>query len=94
MPTLAEEWTAKLAVWRSSGKSITAWCRENGEGYHRFRYWRHRLEKSESAKPGRFIEVRLGASPLILECNGVTIQLSSGFDATLLTDVLAVLKRM
>jgi len=94
MPTLAEEWTAKLAVWRSSGKSITAWCRENGEGTHRFRYWRHRLEKSELTKPGRFVEVQLSASPLILECNGVTIHLASGFDAALLKDVLAVVKRM
>jgi hypothetical protein len=54
MSTLTQEWTEKLAAWRSSGLSIAAWCRQSGEGYHRFLYWRRRLEASQPAPSGRF----------------------------------------
>jgi len=57
MSTLTQEWTKKLADWRSSGLSIAAWCRRNAEGYHRFLYWRKRLGGSPAAAPGRFIEL-------------------------------------
>jgi hypothetical protein len=32
MSTLTQEWTEKLAAWRSSGLSIAAWGRRNAEG--------------------------------------------------------------
>jgi hypothetical protein len=88
------EWTEKLANWRSSGLSIAAWCREHHEGYHRFRYWRQRLEGPVPATSGRFVEIKLDPSPLTLECNGVFIHLSPGFDPELLTEILALLKRV
>lgn len=94
MSALSQEWMEKLAAWRSSGLSIAAWCRQNAEGYHRFLYWRKRLEPQRSAVPGRFVELTLGhgQSPLYLECNGIYLHVDKGFDPSLLTEVLAVLK--
>lgn len=96
MSTLSQEWTEKLAAWRSSGLSIAAWCRQNAEGYHRFLYWRNRLEAQWSVPSGRFVELTLdhGQSPLRLECNGISLHVERGFDPGLLTEVLAVLKKV
>jgi hypothetical protein len=94
MTTLAEEWTEKLIAWRESGLSIAAWCRENSEGYHRFRYWRKRLEQPELNKAGRFVELNFAAAPICLECNGVYVHVAPDFDAHLLADILALLKRV
>lgn len=94
MNTLAEEWTEKLAAWRESGLSIAAWCRENSEGYHRFRYWRKRLETPKPNQGGRFVELNFAAAPICLECNGVYVHVSSDFDGHLLADILALLKRV
>jgi hypothetical protein len=88
-----EEWTDKIAAWRRSGLSIAAWCRENAEGYHRFLYWRKRLETPERPKAGRFVELSLGSAPISLECNGIYVHVSEGFDAGLLEDILSLLKR-
>ncbi len=89
---IREEWKNKIAAWRNSDLSIAAWCRENAEGYHRFLYWRKRLEAGECRQLGHFVELSLAASPISLECNGVQINISSGFDTGLLAEILVVLK--
>ena len=96
MSALLQGWMEKLEDWRSSGLSIAAWCRQNAEGYHRFRYWRKRLEAQPSAPTGRFVELTLGhgQSPLRLECNGIYLHVDRGFDPGLLTEILAVLKKV
>ncbi len=90
---LQEEWSAKISAWRESGLSVAAWCRDNAEGYHRFLYWRKRLAVPEQHQLGSFVELELAPPPLALECNGVYVHVSSGFDASLLGEVLTVLKR-
>ncbi len=89
-----EEWRNKIAAWRDSGLSIAAWCRENAEGYHRFLYWRDRLDAPERQQIGHFVELSLAAAPISLECNGIHIHVSSGFDTGLLEEILVVLKRV
>ncbi len=90
---LQDEWSGKISAWRESGLSIAAWCRDNAEEYHRFIYWRKRLGMPERQQLGMFVELELAAPPLALECNGVYVHVSAGFDAGLLGEVLAVLKR-
>jgi hypothetical protein len=84
-----QEWPAKIAAWQHSGKSIAAWCRENSESYYRFLYWRKRVTEPT---PGRFLELTLPATPISLECNGVLVHVSKGFDPGLLADILSVVK--
>lgn len=96
MSALTQEWTQKLADQRSSGLSIAAWCRQNAQGYHRFRYWKKRLESQQPVAPsGRFVELAVASSrsPLCLECNGIYLHVDHGFDPGLLSEVLAVLKK-
>ena len=93
MSALTQEWTEKLADWSNSGLSIAAWCRQNDEGYHRFLYWRRRLGDQQARTAGSFVELRLGQSPLYLECNGIYIHVDRGFDPGLLTDILSLLKK-
>ena len=85
-----QEWPAKIAAWQRSGLSLAEWCRENSESYHRFLYWRKRLVPPD---PGRFLELTLPAAPISLECSGILIHVSKGFDSGLLTEILSVLKR-
>ncbi len=96
MSSLVQEWTEKVAAWRSSGLSIAAWCRQNAEGYHRFLYWRRRLEVPQSASSGSFVDLSFGPgrSGLCLECNGIALHVERGFDPALLSDVLALLKQV
>jgi hypothetical protein len=91
MSDLKQEWTDKIAAWRSSSLSMAAWCRQHDESYDRFIYWRRRLEP-KSRQEGRFVELSLRPAGLSLICNGLTLQLERGFDPELLRDVLSVLK--
>ena len=88
--TSTQEWSDKIAAWQRSGMKLAAWCRENAESYYRFLYWRKRLAVPA---PGRFLELTPPAAPISLECNGVLVHISKGFDPRLLADILAVLKR-
>lgn len=94
MPTLAYEWTEKLADWSHSGLSMAAWCRQNGASYHQFLYWRKRLGSQQSDGPGHFVQLRVRQSSLRLECNGSMIYIEHGFDRVLLSDLLTVLKQV
>jgi len=87
--TQQEEWPAKIAAWQHSGKSMAAWCRENSESYYSFLYWRKRVT---ALAPGSFLELTVPAAPISLECNGVFVHVSKGFDPGLLTNILSVLK--
>ncbi|MDA8428881.1 MAG: hypothetical protein M0T70_06450 [Geobacteraceae bacterium] len=94
MSTVTDRWSAKISAWRHSGLSLAAWCRDNGESYHRALHWRKRLQEGDdSPAHGRFLELLPPSHPLSLECNGVVVHVSRGFDAGLLADVLSVLKR-
>ena len=84
-----QEWSSKVAAWQRSGMSVSAWCRENSESYYRFLYWRKRVTESAS---GQFMELTVPAAPISLECNGVFVHVSKGFDPGFLADILSVLK--
>ena len=88
--TSNQQWSVKVAAWQSSGMNVAEWCRKNSENYHRFLYWRKRLATPD---PGTFLELTLPAAPISLECNGVVVHVSKGFDPGLLVEILSVLKR-
>lgn len=89
MSTPTQEWSAKITAWQQSGMTLAEWCREHTENYHRFLYWRKRLAAPDL---GRFLELTAPAAPISLECNGVFVHISKGFDPGLLADILSVLK--
>jgi len=91
MLNLQRQWADKIAVWQNSGLSIADWCRQNDESYHRFLYWRKRLQPA--LRPSdRFVELTFASPALAVVCNDVTLRIERGFDRELLREVLAVLK--
>jgi len=93
---MAEEisdWPAKLSEWRMSGKSGSAWCRDNGISYYQFQYWQKKQRRaSQLVKTGQFVPLKVASTSLRIECNGIYLHVSCGFDPALLRDVVSVLK--
>lgn len=93
-PSQRQAWIDHLAHWRLSGLNGAAWCRERGIAYPVFLYWKRKLE-SKLASEGQFVEItNPEETNLILECNGITIRLSTKFDTELLKNCLLLLKRL
>jgi len=89
-PSLAE-WHDKIAAWQLSGLSMSAWCRSTGESYDRFVYWRNRLRAAAPLPVGKFLPVTCPVSTITLECRGISVQVTTGFDRYLLRDILSLL---
>ena len=87
------DWSARLSAWRISGKSGAAWCRDNAIDYDQFKYWQKKLMRPvQHVKFGQFIPLEIASTPLRIECNGVYLHISSGFDHALLREVVSVLR--
>jgi putative transposase len=97
------EWRELLADQRSSGMSVKQWCESEGISENRYYYWRKRLsEPVVSLAPAsplapRWLPVALNdATPcspgLTLRVGRVSVDVSSGFNAGLLSSVLNVLE--
>lgn len=88
------DWSARISSWRNSGKSIAAWCRDNGIGYDQFQYWLNKLERPAKLQKnnGNFVALKVASNPILVECNGSYLHLSSGFDPVLLREVISVLR--
>lgn len=94
---MAEEktdWSARISSWRNSGKSIAAWCRDNEIGYDQFLYWLNKLERPTKLKKknGNFVALKVASKPILVECNGTYLHVSSGFDHLLLREVVSALR--
>ena len=94
MPSPTVKWTDRITAWQQSGLTVAAWCRNNCVSYHSFLYWRKRLQGEKVREGGNFIKLSVAAtrSPISLECNGITVHVSAGFDPTLLRNLLSLLK--
>jgi hypothetical protein len=93
-------WKEKVKEWESSNKSTKAWCQENKIPYTTLCGWRNRLKKSNHNKvsnksTGNFIELKdqISLNPgIILEYQGVKIQLNRDFDKIVLQECLHCLR--
>lgn len=95
------EWANKIHLWKQSGKSAKAWCKENHIIYTTFLGWCKRLESEQSVDnspnslKAPFIELKNephACSGISLECDGVLIHLKAEFNASLLKRCLVVLR--
>lgn len=100
--TLREEWEARVADFRASGKTAKAWCDEHQLKLHQLWCWVRKIESSRSPKPKALSPqwVRLpmeGPSShdvLTLKVGNVALEVRPGFDPALLADVIKVLKAL
>lgn len=102
--TLREEWEARVADFRASGKTAKAWCDEHQLKLHQLWYWVRKIESTRLSKSsGKALSpqwVRLpmeGPSShdvLTLKVGNVALEVRPGFDPALLADVIKVLKAL
>jgi hypothetical protein len=97
-PKLHSRWKQNLKNWHASGLSGAAWCRQEKIAYCVFLYWCKKLEGEPNpviTQPSeRFIEISdssAGESGLTIECQGVTVLLTKGFDTEILKNCLQVI---
>jgi hypothetical protein len=97
-----EKWSARIAAWKASGKSIREFAEGEGFAISTFRWWSSRLKvmKRKAASPPRVAMARVlrTASPrldaracVFVEVSGARIAVERGFDADLLRDVVSAL---
>jgi putative transposase len=95
------KWQGLLDVQRRSGLSVKDWCASEGISTQTFYYWHKRLrDLSSVGQPmdaptwlaAALDESELPSSALTLRVGRVSVDVPSGFDAALLTSVLAVLE--
>ena len=103
------EWEPRVRDYRQSGLSVANWCALNGLSVHKLRYWVIQVNKvsvsgeSSLAKTGdqncdySWAAVKIvdnNRNSNIAICIGsARIEVSSGFDKSLLSDVLQVVTR-
>jgi transposase-like protein len=94
-----EKWSHILKEQAESGLTAGKFCEKHGYAFHQIRYWRQKLRSG--AKAPRFAPVvKSNESPrsrieskssLVVTIGNLRIEISSGFDRKLLTDVLQAL---
>ena len=86
----AEQWRAHIAQQAGSGKSVAAFCREQGIATPTFYWWRNRLARQESGAAPRpaaatpFLD--LGAMPVATQSDGslsIRLELPGGITLTI-----------
>ena len=91
------EWLEKITQQRSSEKSVSEWCRENGLSYQTFLFWRKRLLSIEIEKQSPFTELFENSSePTWMEITipGAKLVLAKKFNREALIRLIEVLREL
>lgn len=79
------EWAKRIEAWRSSGESVTGFCRAGGLNYAQFVYWQRVLR---AAPTGALVPVMVEVtppSPIELDLpNGVRVRCTNVAEALVL----------
>jgi hypothetical protein len=101
-----QDWQARFAAYRSSGLTMIAWCAENQCSVEQLKYWFYKIKRTSLqatstplTSPVQFVPLAAvdlpgsvsSVPPLILHIGKARIELHSGFDAKLLSEVIHVL---
>lgn len=99
---LSNIWEDRLVQYEASGKSITAWCKEQAIRENQFYYWRKKLrsgqpEKTQSVQwlPLEFQhtqKARLAAGSITVHIGQTAVEIRKGFDRQLLRNIVQVLQ--
>jgi hypothetical protein len=97
-------WAARIADFRASGLTMSAWCAANHCTIDQLKYWLYKAKNlspsPSSTPPTRFVPLMVAdphpktdAPPSLVVCIGkARIELWNGFDPGLLRDVVRVLE--
>ncbi|WP_121640688.1 hypothetical protein [Virgibacillus sp. Bac330] len=101
------EWKARYDAWKESGQSISEWCRGKEIKTHQMYYWVQQFRehgktsiKKSASRETRWLTVQMGDSPLVpphekepifIHVGSTSIEVRSGTDMNLLSDIIHVL---
>ena len=97
------KWAGRVAEWRESGQTATAFCEGKEFAAGGLRYWSSRLNRREPEKsPARSVRVArvirtvhatttTVESTLVVEVGGARIQVRRGFDGQILRSIVDAL---
>jgi|GEM_PF-365293 len=95
-------WEQRLAEFESSGKTIKAWCQEQGIRENRFYYWRRKLRSKPDKKeqPVKWLslaldnknQANLNPDSIAVHIGQIIIEINKGFNHHLLREIVQVLQ--
>lgn len=88
------KWENRIYQQKASGKSISAWCRENQILARSFFYWRAKLFPKEINRDCFTELVENKNTDIKLEYSGISISLDENFNTEALKKCLKVLKEI
>ena len=97
---LAQEWRDRLEDFAVSEMTVQQWCDFNAIPLHQYHYWRRRLaaKKTDHQENAGWIALSVLETPTLpttpaitLRIAGAEIEITSGFDPTLLRAVVGAL---
>ena len=94
-------WKRHIEGWQAGGFTQSEYCRHHNLIYHRFIYWKKRLDQAETAT--KFVPLNLGqfsgtrasesVCPLRLVLSGgFSVEINPGFDPRLLQQLIIALR--
>ncbi|MGN7472332.1 IS66 family insertion sequence element accessory protein TnpA [Brevibacillus sp. SAFN-007a] len=96
------EWVTRIADYRSSGLTMTAWCTANHFSKEQLKYWlRKTKEDSASVTPAissRFVPLTVTNQPdasvssLVVRIGQASVEIRSGFDPHLFRKIVQALE--
>lgn len=101
---MAELWISRVNDYRASGERVATWCGRHQVTPRQLGYWMRKLKKAEQLTPSasrpQWVSVRVdepasdGAAPILVRVGAVAIEVRSGFEPSLLADVVRALKTL
>jgi hypothetical protein len=90
-------WRRLLAEQRGSGMTVVAWCASRNLRISTFYYWHKKAAQTPTASAPGWVSLSVsdaaqGGDTLTLRVGRVSVDVPSGFDRRLLTEVLGVLE--
>ncbi len=95
-------WEQRFAEYKSSGKTITAWCKEQSVRDNQFYYWRKRLrmDQVEKNQPVKWLsleldngkQANLAPDSIAVHVGQVTVEIKKGFDQHLFREIIQILQ--
>jgi hypothetical protein len=101
---LRKEWAARVAAYKASGQSASAWCAANSLKPRQLWYWLRKYKNIEkpAAKPSRWLSVEVSeiepnnvqGNTLLVRIGQATLEIKPGFDSAMLSNVVRILAEL
>ena len=95
-----KKWDSRVTAFKASGQNATEWCISHDVNTHQLHYWirKFKTEDKPSVKQTQWLSMEVGelhtsrpSKVLNIKVGKATIEVSPGFDSSLLSDVIRTL---